>query len=234
MVFVVAEIGVNWDGNLDLAKTMMESAKLAGCNAVKFQAYKNEMVKDHPQHERLYRSSITDENVHQINDLAKSVGIEWFCTPMYVDAVEFLEPFVRRFKIREVDGRPLLENKSSDIFERILETKKEIIISSQTSPKNTKYYGKDNIKWLYTVPKYPCTINDIDFSHITDFDGYSNHLPHMIAPLVATILGASIIEIHYTENKSKDYIDNPVSYDYEDLRQLISLINMSQTLLRKK
>src|SRR5690242_7527164 len=119
MVFVVAEIGVNWDGNVDLAKSMMTHAKEAGCNAVKFQAFDESIVKEHPEKSRLMNSSIIKNNAEIINELAKSVGIEWFCTPMYLDAVDILEPYVSKFKIREYDGRPLLEGKTTKLLERI-------------------------------------------------------------------------------------------------------------------
>ena len=52
MTFVVAEIGVNWDGNLEIAKEMMVQSKKAGCDAVKFQAFTEELVKDHPEKNR--------------------------------------------------------------------------------------------------------------------------------------------------------------------------------------
>lgn len=224
MFFVVAEIGVNWDGDEVILKEMMENAKESGCNAVKFQSFTEDMVKDHPESARLIKTSISQENVKMVNDLAKSIGIEWFCTPMYPEAVDFLEPFVKRFKLREFDGRPLLENKTTDLFERIKKTGKEIIISSEKSPKNCKFYNDSQLKWLYCVPKYPCDLNELNFSQISDFDGYSNHCPEVIAPLSSAICGAKIIEIHITSDKSKSFVDNPVSFDYQELRTLIGFL----------
>ena len=55
MVFVIAEIGVNWDGDFDLLEEMVSKAKEYGCNAVKFQAYNQELVKEHPEYKRLDR-----------------------------------------------------------------------------------------------------------------------------------------------------------------------------------
>lgn len=230
MVFVVAEIGVNWDGNFDLARSMMVKAKDCGCDAVKFQAFNEDIVKDHPAKSRLMNSSITKANVQTINDLAKSVGIEWFCTPMYPQVIDILEPYVSRFKIREFDGRPLLEGKKNELLERILRTDKEILVSSQTSPKGTKYFGREKIKWLYVVPKYPCSLSDLDFRNMRQFDGFSNHCPEIIAPLVAAIMGAKIIEIHITSDKTKDFIDNNVSFDFKDLKESIHLINLARQI----
>lgn len=230
MTFLIAEIGVNWDGDFELLQKMMKNAKDAGCNAVKFQAYDEQLLGGHPESSRLMKSTVSKSNVEAIDGLAKSVGIEWFCTPMYEEAVDLLEPFVKRFKIRELDGRLLLENKSSNLFEKILKTNKEIIVSSQKSPRNTKYFNHHQVKWLYCVPKYPCELNDLDFSSMGDFDGFSNHHPHFIAPLCSAILGAKIIEIHITSDKSKDFIDNAVSLDYTQLNELIKLIRLSEEI----
>lgn len=230
MFFVVAEIGVNWDGDFDLAKEMIKKAREAGCNAVKFQAYQEEIVKDHPEKSRLVKSAISKNNVETINEIAKSIGIEWFCTPMYLEAVDFLEPYVKRFKIREIDSRILLQNKSSELFDKIYKTNKEIIISSESSPKDCKYFSDPRVKWLYCVPKYPSSLADLDFSYMKDFNGYSNHCPFIIAPLASAINGAKIIEVHITSDKTKSFIDNNVSFDYLELKNLIDLIHQSEKM----
>ena len=66
MSFIVAEIGVNWDGDFQLAKKLMGMAKTAGCNAVKFQSFNDEIVKDHPESSRLLKSSISKQNIEEI------------------------------------------------------------------------------------------------------------------------------------------------------------------------
>ena len=230
MTFIVAEIGVNWDGDFDLVKKMMLNAKQADCNAVKFQSFNEDTVKDHPQKERLLKSSITEDNIHEIDRIANTVDVEWFSTPMYPDAVDFLDSFVKRFKLRFHDGVSLLENKTTKLFEKIISTKKEVIVSSQTSPLNSKFYENEQIKWLYVVPKYPCKIEDIDFTRIKEFNGYSNHCPHILVPLAATILGANIIEVHITPDKSGDFVDNPVSFDFNELKNLVELIRQAEKL----
>lgn len=230
MIFLVAEIGVNWDGDFNLAREMMEVAKKTGCNAVKFQAYKEETVKSHPEANRLIKAAISKTNIEKIDDIAKNVGIEWFCTPMYVEAVDFLDPYVKRFKIREIDGRTMLKNEISPLLDRILKTKKEVIVSSQISPRPSKFFNDSSIKWLYCVPKYPCSIEDLDFTEIKDFNGFSNHSTDLVVPLTAAILGAKMIEVHITSDKSKNFVDNNVSLDYEELRNLIRMIRLSEQI----
>ena len=230
MAFIVAEIGINWDGNFTLLKEMMQNSKNSGCSAIKLQAFREETVQNHPEKERLLRSSITNKNIEQINEIAKDVQIEWFCTPMYAEAIDFLDSFVKRYKIRELDGRLLLENKMSPIVQKALNTGKEVIVSSHSSPHNSRYFKNKHIKWLYCVPKYPCELNELNFSNIRDFDGYSNHSTELIAPITASILGAKIIEIHLTSDKRKNFIDNNVSLDYQELKDVINYIRISEEI----
>ena len=225
MSFVVAEIGINWEGDLMIAKEMMEKSKEAKCNAVKFQAFNPELVESHPEKERLLKSSISQENIHHIDKLAKDIGIEWFCTPMYPEAVTLLDPYVKRYKIRVKDGKPLFEKSSSPLLDQVLNTGKEVIISCEDDPSTIKIYENKNIKWLYCVPKYPCSLTEINFKNFVNFDGYSNHCPNIMAPLTSIILGGKIIEVHVTLDKSKDHIDNPVSFDFNELKSLVQMIN---------
>ena len=230
MSFIVAEIGVNWDGDFTLLKEMMIHAKNSGCNAVKFQSFNKSTIGSHPEYERLMKTSISESNIETINDLSQSVGIEWFCTPMYAESIDLLNPYVKRFKIREFDSRKLLENKTTNLIEKVLETGKEIIISSQHSLENSKFYNHPKIKLLYCIPKYPYDLIDLDFSELEKFDGYSNHCPQIIAPLSAAILGAKIIEIHITSNKNKNFIDNNVSFDYNELEKTVKLIRLFEKI----
>ena len=99
MVFLVAELGVNWKGDFELVQKMMLNAKTLGCSAVKFQAFNETILGNHPQLSLLMKSAITEENIERVDQIANDIGIEWFCTPMYPEAVTFLNPFVKRFKI---------------------------------------------------------------------------------------------------------------------------------------
>ena len=202
----------------------MRDAKNAGCDAVKLQAFDEKIVSENPEKNRLLKSSISRNNIEQINSISKKIGIEWYCTPMYPDAIDFLDSFVKRYKIRYDDSLPLHENRTTSLISKALETEKEIIVSTQKNPKQLELYNNNNVKWLYVVPKYPCSIDELDFSNLSDFDGFSNHCIHFLAPLSAVILGAKMIEIHVTSNKDKDFLDNSVSFDAIETKELINLI----------
>ena len=140
-------------------------------------------------------------------------------------AVELLTPYVKRFKIREYDGRKVLNEKSL-LLEEILKTGKEVIISTRTLPANSPYLRNPQIKWLYCIPKYPCTLKEIDFGLIQNFDGYSNHCNDISAPIIAAKNGARIIEVHITQNKNEEFIDNNVSFDFTELNKIVKEIRI--------
>lgn len=229
-MFITAEIGVNWDGDFQIIEQMMADAKNAGCNAVKLQAFDDNIVSKHNEKERLLKSSVTPDNIEQIHSIANRVGIEWYCTPMFIEAVNYLDDYVKRYKIRFSDSEGLHKNEPTPIISKVLETKKELIISTQKTPRDLELYKNKNIKWLYVVPKYPCPLDDVNFSELKDFNGYSNHCSNFVAPLTATILGAEMIEIHVTPNKEKDYLDNSVSFDLDQTRELIQLIQNAEKI----
>ena len=94
------------------------------------------------------------------------------------------------------------------------------MVSSELSPKNCEFYKNEQIKWLYCVPKYPCKIDEINFSMINDFDGFSNHCPDIEAIKKVIDLKSKILEIHITSNKKDNFIDNSVSFDYSDMKEI--------------
>ena len=118
------------------------------------------------------------------------------------------------------------------MLDKIFETNKEIIVSSQLSPKNTKFEKHSKIKWLYCVPKYPCELEDLDFKNIKDFDGYSNHCNNIMASVTAMILGTKILEIHITSDKNKEFFDNNVSFDYNELREFVEMCKIVDKIKR--
>jgi N,N'-diacetyllegionaminate synthase len=230
MVDIVSEIGVNWNGDFQIVEEMISASKNAGCNAVKFQAFTMDQIKSHPECQMLIKTSISENNIDKINQIANDIGIEWFCTPMYPEIIKVLDPFVKRFKLREFDGRNLIENNQTPLTKSLLDTGKEIIVSSQKSPKKCNYYENKQIKWLYCVPKYPCSIDDINFNDIHDFNGYSNHCVDSIVPISAAVLGAEIIEIHVTLDKNGKYVDNNVSFDFKEFKKIIDNIRKIEHL----
>ena len=97
------------------------------------------------QKSKLLKCAINRTNIDKIDDIAKSVGIEWFCTPMNPAAVELIDPYVTKFKIRELDGRILLENKTNDIIDKILNILLTILIKMRIVFLKHLFYLLDQI-----------------------------------------------------------------------------------------
>ncbi len=78
MTLIIADIGVNWDGDLGIVEKMISKSKEAGCNAVKFQAYKKEQVEKHQESSRLEKAAISQDNVGSINDTCEKIRLQFF------------------------------------------------------------------------------------------------------------------------------------------------------------
>ena len=152
MSFLVAEIGVNWDGDFEIVKKLMEIAKKSQCDAVKFQSFNEEIVKEHPESQRLLKSSISKNNIEEINSLAKTIGIEWFSTPMYPEAVSLLNPYVKRFKLRESDSHILFQNKSNSILDEISVYKARMRMGQKLAKKILKLNPEHDIDVVIPIP----------------------------------------------------------------------------------
>ena len=231
MVFLVSEIGVNWNGDLSILNKMVSLSKESGCSAVKFQSFNEEVVINHPEKNLLLKCSVSKENIDDIDKICKKNRIEWFCTPMYADAVDLLDPYIDKFKVRESDGGKLLIKEETPLIKKILNSNKELIISSEKSPMNSEFYKDSRINWLYCIPKYPTKLNEINFVQLKDFKGFSNHCPDIRAPIIASMLGAEIIEIHVTLDKFDKYFDNNVSFSFSEVKKIRKLIDTIQNNL---
>jgi len=205
-LFLVAEIGNNWDGDLKLAESMIKNTKKLGFDAVKFQAFGKEHWKNYPQFPQLKDTSISKDNIEQIDRLARKYCIEWFCTPTRPDLVDLINPYVSRYKIRYAD-----RNNRELIYKVRMQNKPIIMSTNQLE------------NWaicLYCIPNYPTKLKEINFSIMRKFDGFSNHCPSIYAAIWALQENLKIYEFHITESHKKPYIDNIVSYDYNQLKEI--------------
>jgi len=99
MVFITAELGTTWKGDFFLLEELVDSCKKMGFDAVKFQALSEEKLSRHTELDYYKKASVTAENVNKINVICSRIGIEWYCTPYYPGAVNFLDKYVNRYKI---------------------------------------------------------------------------------------------------------------------------------------
>jgi len=233
---IIAEIGSNWEGSLNIAKKIILECKKAGADAVKFQMWraKDLYSETHPDWTTIQKSELTFKKAEKIKKISDNLGIEFMCSAFYPEAVQFLESLnVRRYKIasrtcllKDPFSRETLENKSK--------TKKPMIISmgmGGNKKKIQKIFLKNKIIFCYCISEYPLEFNKIDWKKAVNYDGFSDHTMGITAPILFTILKKQkkskeiIIEKHVKLQNSTGP-DASTSIDTIQLSALISHIRL--------
>lgn len=217
-MLIVAEIGMNYDGNLDLAYELIRQAKSAGADIAKFQFGW-----------RCAPGEINDLDVdraRQLNRWCESLNIEFMASIITEEALELAHAVgMRRYKIA---SRTVVDNPS--LCERILAEGKETFISLGRWDQPRWPFGPptDHLRYLYCRSKYPAYPEDLiglpeRFSPEAHY-GYSDHCHGIAACLLAIGRGAHYIEKHFTLNKTSQVIrDHALSATPEEFRMLTSL-----------
>lgn len=223
MVFIAAEIGVNFR-NLTEARRMIGLAKDAGADAVKFQIYKSEHVKGHPRQQELEEIILNPEKIKYLKQVADRCGIEFFATPYFEEAVDWLEVAgVKRYKIRFADRY------NEKLITKINSTGKPYITSCDAEyTRNPEMICAmlNQGRLAFCIPEYPPKRMIVP-EKFDVFHGYSSHYPSIVPPLVAAARGCMYIEVHVKQNKySGGYkpIDDAVSITFSQLAELCRLV----------
>lgn len=200
-IFIIAEIGNNHEGSLELACEMVKQAVMAGADAVKFQAIDPGHLADSPERlAQLKAICLPWKYFKHLKDSAEDYGVEFLCTPFNVAAVEFLDPLVPAWKIAA---------RSSDSDDCLLgvisETGKPLI---QSVPAGGTYWhvaDEAGEVHLHVVPEYPCPPERANLQRLLQTNGgwryhhgYSDHTIGIDACIGAAFLGARVIEKHFT------------------------------------
>ena len=257
--FFIAEVGVNHEGSIFNAKKLIDAAVEGGANAVKFQTYKAEKiaVKNSPYYWNIKKESTKNQfdlfskydgfDFKEYKILAKYCQkrkVEFLSTPFDLDAVDFLNPLMNLFKISSSDitNFPLIE--------KIASKKKPIILSTgASSVKEIKeainIIKKNKIKkiiLMHCILNYPTKNSDANLNMIKSLQrefpdcisGYSDHtMPsnYMQNLITAYLLGAKVIEKHFTLDKKKTGNDHYHSLNKKDLKLFNKKIEyITQTL----
>jgi len=230
--YIIAEIGLNHNNDMELTKKMIRNAKENGADAVKFQTFISEkLFMDSIEIFPLFKSlELTKEDFKEISSYCKKTDITFFSTPFCTECVEWLE---------EIDV-PCYKIASSDLdfielIVRCANTKKPVILSTgmgdlpsiKKSVKIIEKTGNKNIIILHTITKYPPEYKDMDLRMISrlrkEFDypiGFSDHSLDNTMAVVARALGASIFEKHFTLDKKLPGPDHAISLEPKELMDL--------------
>ena len=254
--YLVGEIGINHNGDINIAKKLIDVAVTAGANAVKFQKrdlnslYRLEVL-ENPNIESqgleilldvLKKVELSDSDYHEIIKYCNEKNITFLCTAWDTKSVDFLESInVPAYKIASADliNFPLIDY--------IARTKKPILISTGMSTmeeieKTVNFLKEKNIEFLllHSNSTYPAPVDTLNLSLIHHLEqkfhlpvGYSGHEQGIIPSVTAVILGAVLIERHITLDKTMEGIDQSSSLEPLEFSQLIKFIREAENSLGK-
>ncbi len=256
--YIIAEIGVNHEGNLPLAKKLIELAKEGGAHAAKFQTYKADRIasKHSPAYWDLASESTESQfelfkkydafGEKEYRELAahcEKVGIEFVSTPFDKDAVEFLDPLMPFFKIASADitNKPLLRQIASKGKPVILSTGAATLEEIDSAVQLLKENNCTHLSLLHCVLNYPTPdenanlrmIQNLSNRYPSNLIGYSDHTvptAEMTTLIASVLLGARVIEKHFTHDKSLPGNDHYHAMDVNDLENFCTRCAKLETL----
>ncbi|MEK9150152.1 MAG: N-acetylneuraminate synthase family protein [Candidatus Desantisbacteria bacterium] len=248
-VLVVAEIGVNHNGNLGLAKEMIKEAKASDVDAVKFQIYHTENLTNDPKEaEILKRYELPSASFFELSKLAKENGLIFLATPFDKEAVDLVARLSPAIKIAsgDITNIPLIEYVAKKDKPIILSTggstMEEITDALEGIEKiNRRLIRESQIILLHSILSYPAplvsaNLLSIPFLHqsLNFTVGYSDHTEGTSACLYSVSLGARVVEKHFKLNENCP--DSQVSSDLEEMKTLVREIRLIEGMLgeRKK
>lgn len=250
-VYIIAEAGVNHNGDINLAYKLCDAAKEAGVDAVKFQTWKTEKIvtkkallaeyqeanianKKASQYEMLKQLELSYDEFRKLKEHCDNIGIQFLSTPDTEEDTDFLLEI----------GMPLLKIGSGDVtnipFLRIVGRKqKKVVLSTgmSTLADVEKAYnaliesGAPEVALLHCTTNYPCPYEEVNLNAMRTLKeafkcqvGYSDHTMGIEVPVAAVAMGAEIIEKHFTLDKNMEGPDHKASLEPQELKQMVTSI----------
>ena len=254
MVFITAEIGINHNGDIEIAKKLIDVAKKCGCDAVKFQkrtiekVYSKEIL-DSPRDSSWGNTTRDqklglefDENDYdKIDSYCKSKNLDWFASAWDLDSQKFLSKYNSKYnKIASA----LLTN--TDLLKMVAQEKKHCFISTGMSTLDeidaaVKIFRDNDCSFelMHCTSTYPMDLNEANLGCIDTLKnkfkcdvGCSGHeVPSYICCIVAATLGATSIERHITLDRSMYGSDQPASLEEKGLERMVRDVRRVETVL---
>ena len=247
--FIIAEAGVNHNGDLKLAKKLVDAAKNAGADAVKFQTFKTEELVTKKtikaeyqgkgnQFNLLKKLELKEDEFIELKEYCDKKEIIFLSTPHTEESINFLDGLVPLFKLGSGDltNIPFLKKVAKKNKPIILSTGMGTLKEIKIAFEIIKKYNP-NLIILHCTTNYPCQKKDVNLNAMLtikkEFNclvGYSDHTLGITIPLIATQFGASVIEKHFTLNKKMPGPDHKASLNQKELKQMIRNIRNKEYL----
>ena len=226
-VFSIAEIGSNWEGSLTIAKKIIKECKNADADAVKFQMWRAEdLYPSHPLFKKIKKTELSFKNAEKLKKFADSIGIEFFCSVFYPEAVDFLQSLgVKKFKIASRTCT-LKDPLSIETLTAVNNTRKPVLVSMSMGGIKKfiqKTLSKNKITFCYCISEYPLKIEKMKWNSVIKYTGLSDHTLGISVPIVFSGLMKMknqkqiIIEKHVKLANSKS-LDASTSLDINQFR----------------
>ena len=255
-VYIIAEAGVNHNGSFELACKLVDAAKAAGVDCVKFQTFKSENLVSHTAQKAEYQKAATGDSSQQdmlkklelsydefiaLKEYCDKVGVTFLSTPFDFDSIDFLNSIdIPFWKIPsgEVTNLPYLI--------ALAKTGKPVVMSTgmcdmyeiEAAIKVLRDNGTKDIKLLHCNTEYPTPFEDVNLKAMDTMKeafglevGYSDHTKGIEVPIAAAALGATIIEKHFTLDRNMEGPDHKASLEPDELAAMVSGIRHIQMAL---
>ena len=246
-VYVISEIGINHNGDLDLAKKMILESQKCGANAAKFQKRDIDLVYSKKQLSEFRESpwgktqrdqkeglEFNQSDYEKINDYCKKIKFDWFASAWEKESLKFLEQF--KLKYNKIASAMIIE---SDFLELVAKQKKHTFISTgMSSMENIEnavnIFRKNNCSFelMHCVSTYPMKIEDANLITINQLKdeykcnvGYSGHENGVVVSIAAVMLGITSLERHITLDRTMYGSDQAASLEFSGMKNLTDSID---------
>lgn len=255
--YIIAEIGVNHNGDVCLAKQMIDSAKEAGADAVKFQTFsadslvsletpkvnyqKNTTSPDETHYDMIRRLELDHQAHYELFNYCTEKSIDFLSTPYDIDSAQFLLKLgVKLFKTASADivDLPLQRYIASACKPTIVATGMACLGEIEQVVDLYEEVGNPNLLLLHCVSNYPCSDQSLNLRAMKTLAqafslpvGFSDHSEGFLAAVVAVSMGAKVIEKHFTLDKAMSGPDHRASSTPEEFAQLVQYVRRTEVML---
>ncbi len=234
--FIIAEIGLNHNGEVGIAKDMIKKAKECGADAVKFQMFNAEELcsKESDYFDTFDTLQLSEEEWHEIKEFAEEEDILFTSSVFDKESTDLLDKLGSpMFKIAsgDITHIPLLNHISKKQKPVVMSTGMSNISEVEEAVETFYSNGNEKVSLLHCVSNYPASLDNLNLSVINTlknaFDipvGFSDHTLDIIAPVTAVSLGADIIEKHFTLDRDMDGPDHELSLPPDMFSEMVDKI----------
>lgn len=241
-VLIVAEIGINHDGDKKQAERLIDSAAENGADAVKFQVFRTERFYNRklcPEAFGLFKSfELKHEDFAALKDYAESKNLAFVATPLDDESLDFLVDIktgILKIASSDITTEPFLERAAASGLPVVVSTG---FVGMNEIDRAAGFFPKEKLGLLYCVSKYPADYEDFDLNFIASLKrrfgcvvGFSDHSPDIYLSIAAVGLGAKIVERHYTLDSKLPSADHAMSLDPPAFREMADAIRKVEKAL---